>query len=150
MKIKGWDKLRYRFIILAGANMAIDTTSTTDGADGKTTYYLSLCDSDNVGEDLVEVWLKEGEFDEFLMSVNLPQQQITPNIKRVFRKKDLLDITSFLNQMGNELIKNGMVNSYLSLIGDIQQQKKMRAPSNNTFSSHSLNNGSSYIANLPF
>ena len=149
MKIINWDKLRYRFIILAGASLAIDTTSTTDGADGKTTYFLALCDADDVGENLIEVWLKEGEFDEFLMSANLPQQQITPNIKRVFRKKDLLDINSFLNQMGNELIKNGMVNSYLSLIGDMQQQKKMRAPSNNTFSSHSLNS-SSYIANLPF
>lgn len=136
--------------MVGGASLAIDLTSTTDGADGKTTYFLALCDADDVGESLIEVWLKEGEFDEFLMSVNLPQQQITPNTKRVFRKKDLLTITSFLNQMGNELMKNRMVYSYLSLIGDMQQQKKMRAPSNNTFSSHSLNNGSSYIANLPF
>lgn len=141
MKIINWDKLRYRFIVLSGASLAIDTTSTTDGADGKTTYFLALCDADDVGENLVEVWLKEGEFDEFLMSVNLPQQQITPNIKRVFRKKDLLDITSFLNQMGNELIKNGMVNSYLSLIGDMQRQKKIKAQSHNS---------SSYLANLPF
>jgi hypothetical protein len=95
MKIINWDKLRYRFIMLSGASLSIDSTSTHDGGDGKTTYFLSLCDADDVGENLIEVWLKEGEFDEFLMSVNLPQQQITPNIKRVFRKKDLLDITSF-------------------------------------------------------
>ena len=139
MKIINWDKLRYKFIILAGANLAIDTTYTTDDSDGKTTYCFTMTDSDAVGETYVEVFLKEGEFDEFLMSVNLPQQQITPNIKRVFRKKDLLDVNSFLNQMGNELIKNGMVNSYLSLIGDVQQQKRLRAPSNNTFSSHSVN-----------
>jgi len=127
--------------MLSGASLSIDVTSTHDGGDGKTTYFLSLCDADDVGENLIEVWLKEGEFDEFLMSVNLPQQHITPNIKRVFRKKDLLDITSFLNQMGNELIKNGMVNSYLSLIGDMQRQKKIKAQSHNS---------SSYLSNLPF
>lgn len=141
MKIINWDKLRYKFISLAGMIFTIDTTYNVE-ENGKTIYCLTMADADDVGETLIEVFLKEGNFDEFLMSVNLPQQQITPNIKRVFRKKDLLDITSFLNQMGNELIKNGMVNSYLSLIGDIQQQKKRRAPSNNTFSSHS--------ANLPF
>ena len=132
MKIINWDKLRYKFIVLAGVDLAIDTTSTTDGADGKTTYYLSLCDSDNVGEDLVEVWLREGEFDEFLMSVNLPQQQITPNIKRVFRKKDLLDINEFMKQMGSELVKNSMVNSYVSFLRGIKENKP------------------SYKANLPF
>ena len=139
MKIINWDKLRYKFIIIAGASLAIDTTYTTDDSDGKTTYCFTMTDSDEVGETFVEVFLREGDFDEFLMSVELPQQQITPNIKRVFRKKDLLDINGFLNQMGNELAKNGMVNSYLSLVGDIQRQKKMRAPSNNTFSSHSIN-----------
>ena len=135
MKIINWDKLRYKFIVLAGVDLAIDTTSTTDGADGKTTYYLSLCESDNATSTLVEVWLKEGEFDEFLMSVNLPQQQITPNIKRVFRKKDLLDINEFMKQMGSELVKNSMVNSYLNFmkgLSDIKQNK------------------SSYKANLPF
>lgn len=133
MKIINWDKLRYKFIILAGANLAIDTTYTTDDSDGKTTYCFTMCDSDQVGETIIEVFLKEGQLDEFLMSVNLPQQQITPNIKRVFRRKDLLDINGFLNGIGNELVKNGMVNSYLSLIGDMQKQKRK------TFSSHSIN-----------
>ena len=139
MKIINWDKLRYKFIILAGASLAIDTTYTTDDSDGKTTYCLTMTDSDAVGETYVEVFLKEGEFDEFYMTANLPQQQIVPNIKKVFRRKNLLDINGFLNEMGNELTKNGMVYSYLSLIGDVQQQKRMRAPSNNTFSSHSFN-----------
>ena len=137
MKIINWDKLRYKFIIIAGASLTIDTTWTSD-SDGKTIYHLTLCDIDNVGETLVSVHLKEGEFDEFHMTANLPQQQITPNIKRVFRRKNLLDVNGFLNEMGNELTKNGMVYSYLSLIGDVQQQRAMRAPSNNTFSSHSV------------
>jgi hypothetical protein len=139
MKIINWDKLRYKFILLAGADLAVDTTYTTEDENGKTTYCLTLCDSDEVGETIVEVFLKEGNFDEFLMTAKLPLQQITPNIKRVFRKKDLLDVNGFLNQMGGELVKNSMVNSYLTLIGDMKQQKRMRAPSNNTFSSHSIN-----------
>lgn len=138
MKIINWDKLRYKFIILAGMDLAIDTTYTTEDELGKTTYCFTMCDSDSVGETFIEVFLKEGEFDEFLMSVNLPQQGITPNIKRVFRKKDLLDINGFLNQMGNELVRNSMVNSYLTLLSDIQKQTKLKA-SNNTFASHSIN-----------
>jgi len=128
--------------MLSGASLSIGDTSTHDESDGKTTYFLALCDAEDIGgEDLIGVWLKEGKFDEFLMSVNLPQQKITPNIKRVFRKKDLLDISSFLNQMGHELIKNGMVNSYLSMIGDMQTQKKIKTH---------IHNSSSYSANLPF
>lgn len=134
MKIKGWDKLRYKFIIIAGADLAIDSTYTTIDENGKTTYCLTLCDSDEIGETIVEVYLKEGEFDEFLMTAILPQQGITPNIKRVFRKKDLLDENGFLNQMGNELVKNSMVNSYLTLVGDIKRQKKLKSPQ-----SHSIN-----------
>jgi dimeric dUTPase (all-alpha-NTP-PPase superfamily) len=137
MKIINWDKLRYKFIILAGMDLAIDTTYTTEDELGKTTYCFTMCDSDSVGETFIEVFLKEGEFDEFLMSVNLPQQQITPNIKRVFRRKDLLDINEFMKQMGSELVKNSMVNSYLNFLSGLKQTK-LKA-SNNTFASHSIN-----------
>jgi hypothetical protein len=140
MRIKGWDKLRYQFVAVAGAKLVIDSTWSVDNSeDKKVTYVLTLCDSDNVGEDLIKVMLAEGIGDEFHMTVELLPQQITPNIKRVFRRKDLIDMRGFLNDMLVELSKNGMIYSYLSLVGDIQTQRVMNAPSMNTFSSHSFN-----------
>lgn len=121
MKIINWDKLRYKFITLAGMIFTIDTTYNVE-ENGKTIYCLTMADADDVGETLIEVFLKEGNFDEFLMTVNLPTQNIAPHIKRVFRKKDLLDMDVFLNQMGKELIKNSMVFSYITFFKDIKRK----------------------------
>jgi hypothetical protein len=139
MKIKNWDKLRYKFIAIAGAHLVIDTTWNEDYPDGTTCYFLTLCDADSVGETLISVQLKEGKMDELYMTVDLPQQKITPNINRVFRRKNLLSVDTFLYDMGSELSKNGMVYSYLRMIADMQSNKIMRAPSANAFSSHSYN-----------
>jgi hypothetical protein len=140
MRIKGWDKLRYQFVAVAGVRLTIDTTwSILDTTDNKATYYLTLCDADDVGDTMIKVILKEGIGDEFYMKAELVQQQITPNINRVFRRKDLINMNGFLKDMLMELNNNGMVNSYLSLMGDIQSQRMRNAPSMNTFSSHSFN-----------
>lgn len=131
MEIKGWDKLMYKFIILAGAELTIDASWHTV-TDSKNIYHLTLCEVDRIGEVVVDVQLKEGFAGEFYMTVELPQQLLTPNIRRVFRKKDLFDIDTFLNNMGTELLKNGMVYSYLTLLGDLQLKR------NSTFGSSSI------------
>jgi hypothetical protein len=137
MKIKNWDKLRYKFVSLAGANLTIDTT--WDEVEGdKVTYCLTMCDVDNVGDTLISVRLQSGAFDdEFLMKVELEQPKITPNINRVFRPRDLMSMDEFLVNMCNELMKNTMVYSFISLLSDVQNkrlQHTMRAPSSHSLS----------------
>jgi hypothetical protein len=134
MKIKGWDKLRYKFFHCLGASLTIDATWSEDSEyDGTTSYFLTICDADDVGETLISVKLKEGVMGEFYMSVDLPQQQITPNIKRIFRQKDLLSMDGFIIAMLNELSKNGMVHSYITLISEMQDKRRK-----NTFGSSSI------------
>ena len=136
MKIKGWDKLRYKFVAMGGARLTIDTT--WDENDGeKTTYCLTMCDIDNVGDTLVTVRLKEGPFDEFYMKVHLESPNITPNINRVFRKDEMLDMDVFLRSMMKEMMNNGMVNSYMTLLGDLQNEKMQKRIISAT--SHSIN-----------
>ena len=133
MKIKGWDKLRYKFFYCVGASLTIDATWDETASDGTSAYFLTICDADDVGQTLITVKLKEGLMDDFYMTVDLPIQQITPNIKRVFRQKDLISMDEFIVGMLSELSKNGMVNSYLSLVSEIQDKR-----SRNTFSSSSV------------
>jgi hypothetical protein len=135
MKIKGWDKLRYKFVTMGGAMLAIDTTWSDDNQyDGTTSYYLTICDADNVGETLISVKLKEGVMDEFYLTANLEQPQITPNINRVFRKNDMENVDVFLRIVCEELMRNAMVNSFITLLAEVQ----MKRNNTNTFSSHSF------------
>jgi len=134
MKIKGWDKLRYKFITMGGAKLTIDTTWDELNGD-KTTYCLTICDIDNVGDTLITLKLTEGSFDEFYMKVHLEQPNVSPNINRVFRKDELMDMDVFLRLMMGVMMSNGMVNSYISMIGDLQNKKlqnTMKAPSSSS------------------
>jgi hypothetical protein len=128
MIIKGWDKLRYRSVFISGAGLSISSTYNTEDS-----YVLEMDDSDNIGNTLLKVTL-EAKDTEFWMTAYIVPSQITPNIKRVFRRKDMWDMNQFLRQVCEELHKNGMVNSYLTLMADIQKQKH-RA----TFNSNSIN-----------
>ncbi len=134
MKIKGWDKLRYKFITMGGAKLTIDTT--WDEVEGdKVTYCLTMCDVDNVGDTLISVRLQSSAFeDELIMKVELEQPKITPNINRVFRRRDLINVDEFLVNMCSELLKNTMVYSFISLLSDVQSKRNVT----NTFSSHSF------------
>ena len=128
MIIKGWDKLRYKSVFISGAGLSISSTYT----DKDDLYVLEMDDSDNIGNTLLKVTL-EAKDTEFFMTAYIVPSQITPNIKRVFRRKDMWDMNQFLRQVCEELHKNSMVNSYLTLMADIQKQKH-RA----TFNSNSI------------
>ena len=127
MIIKGWDKLRYRSVFISGAGLSISSTYNTEDS-----YVLEMDNSDNIGDTILKVTL-EAKDTEFWMTAYVVPTQITPNIKRIFRRKDMWDMNQFLRQVCEELHKNSMVNSYLTLMADIQKQKH-RA----TFNSNSI------------
>ena len=127
MIIKGWDKLRYRSVFISGAGLSISSTYNTEDS-----YVLEMDNSDNIGDTLLRVTL-EAKDTEFWMTAYVVPTQITPNIKRVFRRKDMWDMNQFLRQVCEELHKNSMVDSYLKLIAEIQNIKH-RA----TFNSNSV------------
>jgi hypothetical protein len=127
MIIKGWDKLRYRSVFISGAGLSVSSTYNTEDS-----YVLELDDSENIGNTLLKVTL-EAKDTEFWMTAYVVPTQITPNIKRVFRRKDMWDMNQFLRQVCEELHKNSMVDSYLKLIAEIQNIKH-RA----TFNSNSV------------
>ena len=129
MIIKNWDKLRYKSVFIAGAGLSISSTYLMDNDEF---YVLEMDDSDNIGNTLLTIKL-QAKKDEFYMTAYIVPSQITPNIKRVFRRKDMLDMNEFLRQVCEELSKNSMVNSYLTLMADIQKEKA-RA----TFNSNSI------------
>lgn len=117
MIIKGWDKLRYRSVFISGAGLSISSTYNTENS-----YVLEMDNSDNIGDTLLRVTL-EAKDTEFWMTAYVVPTQITPNIKRVFRRKDMWDMNQFLRQVCEELHKNSMVDSYLKLIAEIQKIK---------------------------
>jgi hypothetical protein len=127
MIIKGWDKLRYRSVFISGAGLSISSTYNTEDS-----YVLEMDNSDNIGDTLLKVTL-EAKDTEFWMTAYIVPTQITPNIKRIFRRKDMWDMNQFLRQVCEELHKNSMVDSYLKLIAEIQKVKH-RA----TFNSNSI------------
>ena len=128
MIIKGWDKLRYKSVFICGAGLSISSTYNTDDM-----YVMEMDDSDNIGNTLLRVTLEAKET-EFFMTAFIVPSQITPNIKRVFRKKDMNDESEFLKQVCEELYKNNMVNSYLTLMAELQKEKQRSA-----FNSNSIN-----------
>ena len=117
MIIKGWDKLRYRSVFISGAGLSISSTYNTEDS-----YVLELDDSENIGNTLLKVTL-EAKDTEFWMTAYVVPTQITPNIKRIFRRKDMWDMNQFLRQVCEELHKNSMVDSYLKLVAEIQKIK---------------------------
>ena len=117
MIIKGWDKLRYRSVFISGAGLSISSTYNTEDS-----YVLEMDNSDNIGDTLLKVTLQAKDT-EFWMTAYIVPTQITPNIKRVFRRKDMWDMNQFLRQVCEELHKNSMVDSYLKLIAEIQKLK---------------------------
>jgi hypothetical protein len=117
MIIKGWDKLRYRSVFISGAGLSISSTYNTENS-----YVLEMDNSDNIGDTLLKVTL-EAKDTEFWMTAYIVPTQITPNIKRVFRRKDMWDMNQFLRQVCEELHKNSMVDSYLKLVAEIQKIK---------------------------
>ena len=117
MIIKGWDKLRYRSVFISGAGLSISSTYNTEDS-----YVLEMDNSENIGDTLLRVTLQAKDT-EFWMTAYIVPTQITPNIKRVFRRKDMWDMNQFLRQVCEELHKNSMVNSYLTLIAEIQKLK---------------------------
>ena len=117
MIIKGWDKLRYRSVFISGAGLSISSTYNTEDS-----YVLEMDNSDNIGDTLLKVTL-EAKDTEFWMTAYIVPTQITPNIKRVFRRKDMWDMNQFLRKVCEELHKNSMVDSYLRLIAEIQKLK---------------------------
>jgi hypothetical protein len=127
MVIKGWDKLRYRSVFISGAGLSISSTYNTEDS-----YVLEMDNSDNIGDTLLKVTLQAKDT-EFWMTAYIVPTQITPNIKRVFRRKDMWDMNQFLRQVCEELHKNSMVNSYLTLIAEIQKLKHR-----STFNSSSI------------
>ena len=127
MIIKGWDKLRYRSVFISGAGLSISSTYNTEDS-----YVLEMDNSDNIGDTLLKVTL-EAKDTEFWMTAYIVPTQITPNIKRIFRRKDMWDMNQFLRQVCEELHKNSMVDSYLKLIAEIQKLKHR-----STFNSSSI------------
>jgi hypothetical protein len=127
MVIKGWDKLRYRSVFISGAGLSISSTYNTEDF-----YVLEMDNSDNIGDTILKVTLQAKDT-EFWMTAYIVPTQITPNIKRIFRRKDMWDMNQFLRQVCEELHKNSMVDSYLKLIAEIQKVKH-RA----TFNSNSI------------
>jgi hypothetical protein len=127
MIIKGWDKLRYRSVFISGAGLSISSTYNTEDS-----YVLEMDNSDNIGDTLLKVTL-EAKDTEFWMTAYIVPTQITPNIKRIFRRKDMWDMNQFLRQVCEELHKNSMVDSYLTLIAEIQKIKHKT-----TFNSNSI------------
>jgi hypothetical protein len=127
MVIKGWDKLRYKSVFISGAGLSISSTYNTEDS-----YVLEMDNSDNIGDTILKVTLQAKDT-EFWMTAYIVPTQITPNIKRIFRRKDMWDMNQFLRQVCEELHTNSMVNSYLRLIAEIQQVKH-RA----TFNSNSI------------
>jgi hypothetical protein len=127
MIIKGWDKLRYKSVFISGAGLSISSTYNTEDS-----YVLEMDNSDNIGDTILKVTL-EAKDTEFWMTAYIVPTQITPNIKRIFRRKDMWDMNQFLRQVCEELHKNSMVDSYLKLIAEIQKVKH-RA----TFNSNSI------------
>ena len=117
MIIKGWDKLRYKSVFISGAGLSISSTYNTENS-----YVLEMDNSDNIGDTLLRVTL-EAKDTEFWMTAYVVPTQITPNIKRIFRRKDMWDMNQFLRQVCEELHKNSMVDSYLKLIAEIQKIK---------------------------
>ena len=117
MIIKGWDKLRYRSVFISGAGLSISSTYNTEDS-----YVLEMDNSDNIGDTLLKVTL-EAKDTEFWMTAYIVPTQITPNIKRIFRRKDMWDMNQFLRQVCEELHKNSMVDSYLKLVAEIQKLK---------------------------
>ena len=117
MKIKGWDKLRYRSVFISGAGLSVSSTYNTEDS-----YVLEMDNSDNIGDTILRVTL-EAKDTEFWMTAYVVPTQITPNIKRIFRRKDMWDMNQFLRQVCEELHKNSMVDSYLKLIAEIQKIK---------------------------
>jgi hypothetical protein len=117
MIIKGWDKLRYRSVFISGAGLSISSTYNTEDS-----YVLEMDNSDNIGDTLLRVTL-EAKDTEFWMTAYVVPTQITPNIKRIFRRKDMWDMNQFLRQVCEELHKNSMVDSYLKLVAEIQKLK---------------------------
>ena len=117
MIIKGWDKLRYRSVFISGAGLSISSTYNTENS-----YVLEMDNSDNIGDTLLKVTL-EAKDTEFWMTAYVVPTQITPNIKRIFRRKDMWDMNQFLRQVCEELHKNSMVDSYLKLVAEIQKIK---------------------------
>jgi len=117
MIIKGWDKLRYRSVFISGAGLSVSSTYNTEDS-----YVLEMDNSDNIGDTILRVTL-EAKDTEFWMTAYVVPTQITPNIKRVFRRKDMWDMNQFLRQVCEELHKNSMVDSYLKLIAEIQKIK---------------------------
>jgi hypothetical protein len=128
MVIKGWDKLRYRSVFISGAGLSISSTHQ----DKDDFYVLEMDNSENIGDTLLKVTLQAKDT-EFWMTAYIVPTQITPNIKRIFRRKDMWDMNQFLRQVCEELHKNSMVNSYLTLIAEVQKLKH-RA----TFNSNSI------------
>ena len=128
MIIKGWDKLRYRSVFISGAGLSISSTYNTEDS-----YVLEMDNSDNIGDTLLRVTL-EAKDTEFWMTAYVVPTQITPNIKRIFRRKDMWDMNQFLRQVCEELHKNSMVDSYLKLVAEIQKIKHKA-----TFNSSSIN-----------
>jgi len=128
MIIKGWDKLRYRSVFISGAGLSISSTYV----DTDDFYVLEMDNSENIGDTLLRVTLQAKDT-EFWMSAYIVPTQITPNIKRIFRRKDMWDMNQFLRQVCEELHKNSMVNSYLTLIAEIQKLKHR-----STFNSSSI------------
>ena len=117
MIIKGWDKLRYRSVFISGAGLSISSTYNTEDS-----YVLEMDNSDNIGDTILKVTL-EAKDTEFWMTAYIVPTQITPNIKRIFRRKDMWDMNQFLRQVCEELHKNSMVDSYLKLVAEIQKIK---------------------------
>ena len=117
MIIKGWDKLRYRSVFISGAGLSVSSTYNTEDS-----YVLEMDNSDNIGDTILRVTL-EAKDTEFWMTAYVVPTQITPNIKRIFRRKDMWDMNQFLRQVCEELHKNSMVDSYLKLIAEIQKIK---------------------------
>ena len=118
MIIKNWDKLRYKSVFISGAGLSISSTHQ----DKDDFYVLEMDDSEDIGSTLLRVTLQAKET-EFWMTAFIVPSQITPNIKRVFRRKDMWDMNQFLRQVCEELHKNSMVDSYLRLMADIQREK---------------------------
>ncbi len=129
MKIINWDKLRYRGMFVCGAGLTVSSTYQ----DTENFYIMEIDDADDAGNTLLKVTLEAKET-EFFMTAFIVPSQITPNIKRVFRKKDMNDESEFLKQVCEELRKNSMVNSYLKFVAGLQGEKARKA-----FNSNSIN-----------
>ncbi len=119
-------------MFVCGAGLTVSSTYQ----DTENFYIMEIDDADDAGNTLLKVTLEAKET-EFFMTAFVVPSQITPNIKRVFRKKDMNDESEFLKQVCEELRKNSMVNSYLNFLSGLKQTK-LKA-SNNTFASHSIN-----------